>query len=561
MPSDPAGQGFAEILTNVRIMREYAVLGRYQTAKVYAQGLIDECENQMRLDPGQQEALRRLRDDLSKERDLITAIYAELQQFSGVGHPSGGGGGRFGGNHHAVSDDDPPQHSPWDNRAVGGHPPPNYVVAPPAAPSAVHGAGDRNEHLFGDKDRFGPGYDPSAAPQRNRWGGARAADREERDRPARRVASQPQLRPGRDAAARDKERRKEPLPRAARPRSPRAGARGKEEPQQGEDGEKPRYQARKGEEDMSEVIHGEIVDLKKMVSFDSVAGHEDAKKLLEEAVVLPLILPDFFQGIRRAWRGVMMFGPPGTGKTLLAKAVASQCKTTFFNVSVATLTSKWRGESEKLVRLLFEIARHYAPSTIFIDEIDSLCQKRGGEGEHEASRRAKTELLVQMDGMATAADDTEDTPKVVMVLGATNHPWEIDEAMRRRLEKRIYIPCPDLKDRVELFHINSRSIKTSCSEADWEQLARLCEGYSGADITNVCRDASMSHMRRVLAAKNRSEIEANAKDLQQEMKNAPIGYEDFAEAVKNTPSSITPDMVRRYEMWIAEFNQEKKGGG
>lgn len=203
--------------------------------------------------------------------------------------------------------------------------------------------------------------------------------------------------------------------------------------------------------DLIQMLERDVLDKNPRVQFDDIADLLETKKLLQEAVLLPLLMPEYFKGIRRPWKGICMFGPPGTGKTMLAKAVATQGKTKFFNVSASSLASKWKGDSEKLVRILFEMARFYAPSTIFFDEIDALASQRGGSGEHEASRRVKAELLIQMDGVnstsSAGANEQEEEQKNVIVLAATNRPWDLDEAIRRRLEKRVYIPLPSAAGR------------------------------------------------------------------------------------------------------------------
>lgn len=301
--------------------------------------------------------------------------------------------------------------------------------------------------------------------------------------------------------------------------------------------------------DLAAMLERDVLESSPGVRWDDVAGLTEAKRLLEEAVVLPLWMPEYFQGIRRPWKGVLMFGPPGTGKTLLAKAVATECGTTFFNVSSATLASKWRGESERMVRCLFDLARAYAPSTIFIDEIDSLCNARGASGEHESSRRVKSELLVQVDGVNNNSTSEDGGKKIVMVLAATNFPWDIDEALRRRLEKRIYIPLPNFESRKELIRINLKSVEVA-PDVDIDEVARRTEGYSGDDLTNVCRDASMNGMRRKIAGKTRDEIKNMSKD---DIAKDPIAMCDFEEALSKVQRSVSVADIERHEKWFTEF--------
>jgi katanin p60 ATPase-containing subunit A1 len=235
---------------------------------------------------------------------------------------------------------------------------------------------------------------------------------------------------------------------------------------------------------------------------------------------------------------------------MLAKAVATECKTTFFNVCSSSLTSKYHGESEKLVRLLFEMAHFYAPSTVFIDEIDSICSKRGTSNEHEASRRVKSELLVQMEGVSTTqnSNSSDDAAKMVIVLGATNFPWDIDEALRRRLEKRIYIPLPDFGGRVSLLKINLREV-TLDEDVDLDQISKSLEGYSGADVTTVCRDASMMGMRRKIEGLSIEQIQAIPKD----QFNLPAKMEDFLDVLKKISPSVSKNDLEKYEKWMVDF--------
>ncbi|KAI8800382.1 P-loop containing nucleoside triphosphate hydrolase protein [Cladochytrium replicatum] len=308
------------------------------------------------------------------------------------------------------------------------------------------------------------------------------------------------------------------------------------------------YEQEGVDKELAILIRNDMLELKPNVRWADIAGQEEAKTLLAEALVLPALMPEFFKGIRRPWRGILMTGPPGTGKTMLAKAVATECNTTFFNVSASTLASKWRGESEKLVRTLFTMARIHAPSTIFIDEIDSVSSSRGGSNEHETSRRVKSELLIQMDGISSMTTKTIDGKEpVVMVLAATNLPWLLDEAMRRRLEKRIFIGLPDQFAREQLLRICLKDVPHN--EVDLEEVAKQIDGFSGADVASLCRDAAMMKLREKVRNVKSSELHTiSVDDL-----NAPIGMDDFAAAMKKVRSSLSGADIERYHQWLADY--------
>ncbi|KAL5058417.1 hypothetical protein RYX36_030021 [Vicia faba] len=285
-----------------------------------------------------------------------------------------------------------------------------------------------------------------------------------------------------------------------------------------------------------EMINTAIVDRSPSVRWDDVGGLEKAKQALMEMVILPTKRRDLFTGLRRPARGLLLFGPPGNGKTMLAKAVASESEATFFNVTAASLTSKWVGEAEKLVRTLFMVATSRQPSVIFIDEIDSIMSTRTAN-ENEASRRLKSEFLIQFDGVTSNPDD------IVIVIGATNKPQELDDAVLRRLVKRIYIPLPNENVRKLLLKHKLKGQSFSLPSRDLEMLVKETEGYSGSDLQALCEEAAMMPIREL--GPNILTVKAN--------QVRGLRYEDFKKAMSVIRPSLNKSKWEELERWNEEF--------
>uniref|UniRef100_A0ABM5FTW2 Spastin n=1 Tax=Pogona vitticeps TaxID=103695 RepID=A0ABM5FTW2_9SAUR len=288
---------------------------------------------------------------------------------------------------------------------------------------------------------------------------------------------------------------------------------------------------------LANLILNEIVDSGPSVKFDDIAGQELAKQALQEIVILPSLRPELFTGLRAPARGLLLFGPPGNGKTMLAKAVAAESNSTFFNISAASLTSKYVGEGEKLVRALFAVARELQPSIIFIDEVDSLlCERR--EGEHDASRRLKTEFLIEFDGVQSSGEDR------ILVMGATNRPQELDDAVLRRFTKRVYVSLPNEETRLLLLKNLLSKQGNPLTQKELAQLARMTEGYSGSDLTALAKDAALGPIRELKPeqVKNMSASE---------MRN--IRLSDFTESLKKIKRSLSPQTLEGYIRWNKDF--------
>jgi len=258
------------------------------------------------------------------------------------------------------------------------------------------------------------------------------------------------------------------------------------------------------------------------------------KQALHEMVILPALRPDLFTGLRQPPRGLLLYGPPGNGKTFIAKAVASEAKCSFFNISASSLVSRYFGEGEKLVRTLFTVAREKSPAIIFIDEIDSILSRRSND-EHEASRRLKTEFLVQFDGVASGEGNAH-----VVVIGATNMPESLDDAVIRRLTKRIYVGCPEPIARESLIKKLLSKQKHSLSHQDFNKLVTLTDGYSASDLTALCRDASMGAIRG---------LSADALTRIDESAIPPITMSHFQQSMILIKPTVSKQRIKQYSDW------------
>ncbi|KAI3673600.1 hypothetical protein L6452_39723 [Arctium lappa] len=295
------------------------------------------------------------------------------------------------------------------------------------------------------------------------------------------------------------------------------------------------------------------------VTFDDIGALEKVKDTLKELVMLPLQRPELFcKGqLTKPCKGILLFGPPGTGKTMLAKAVATEAGANFINISMSSITSKWFGEGEKYVKAVFTLASKISPSVVFVDEVDSMLGRRENPGEHEAMRKMKNEFMVNWDGLRT-----KDTERV-LVLAATNRPFDLDEAVIRRLPRRLMVNLPDAPNRAKILKVILAKEDLS-PDIDLDAVASMTEGYSGSDLKNLCVTAAHRPIREIIEKEKKEHAAAIAEGkpipaLSESSDIRPLNLEDFKFAHEQVCASVSSESVNMNE--LVQWNELYGEGG
>uniref|UniRef100_A0A0N5CDT2 AAA domain-containing protein n=1 Tax=Strongyloides papillosus TaxID=174720 RepID=A0A0N5CDT2_STREA len=290
--------------------------------------------------------------------------------------------------------------------------------------------------------------------------------------------------------------------------------------------------------DVADVLDACLSESHNTTTWDSVVGLDDVKRCLFLNVKVAPRFKNIFRGIRQSLRTFLLYGPPGTGKTLVGKALANECGRKFLMISPSIITSKWRGDSEKIIRYIFDMAAHFAPSVLFFDELDGFCMKRGTKTEHEASRRFMSEFLVRFEELNKSQED-------VCLIGATNTPWDIDPAVMRRFDVRFLVPLPCLEARVGI--LKNCLFELDLDESfDFYRLAKLLEGYSASDIVKISRRASLRPVEEFFTTIDADAIDGVDFDSDPYL---PVSESDFTFIISETPSTVTPEMMDMYEKY------------
>ncbi|KAM0884742.1 hypothetical protein ACQ4PT_030789 [Festuca glaucescens] len=284
------------------------------------------------------------------------------------------------------------------------------------------------------------------------------------------------------------------------------------------------------------------------VKFEDIGALEDVKKTLDELVTLPMRRPELFSrgNLLRPCKGILLFGPPGTGKTLLAKALATEAGANFISITGSNLTSKWFGDAEKLTKALFSFASRLAPVIIFVDEVDSLLGARGGAMEHEATRRMRNEFMAAWDGLRSKENQR------ILILGATNRPFDLDDAVIRRLPRRIYVDLPDAQNRMKILKILLAKENIE-SEFGFDELANATEGYSGSDLKNLCIAAAYRPVHELLEEENKGAAGSTKTSLRS------LKLDDFIQAKAKVSPSVSFDATSMNE--LRKWNEQYGEGG